>query len=104
MLEFTDCDPVYPELVTNTVIPDKYICGRNFQAVKEHLKQHTRVLITGPKGIGKSVCLVANWQVFTKENKDVILLGIDTIRQFKLYPVRKYLLSLQFSEKSFKNM
>ena len=72
----------YAKVATNAVIPKRYVCGRNYYLVKQHLVNNSRLLLTGPKGVGKSTCLLVYWEMFVNLNKKAILLGVDTMQKF----------------------
>ena len=96
ILEFTSgFNRIYAELATNSALPEKYIQGRNYQKVKEFLQCNRKLKFTGPKGVGKSVCLLAYWQKFIKDGKKAILMGINTIKNFNENDsIKRYLQSL----------
>ena len=63
--------------------------------VEENLKTHKKVMFTGPKGVGKTACLLAYWQKFVSLKKKVILLCPSTIKMFfENHAIQCYLKSL----------
>ena len=91
----THFNTAYAELVADTVVPEKYIRGRNYQKVEECLLNKTKVMFTGPKGVGKTACLLAYWQQYINARQKVILLGVNTIKKFSTnFHIRSYLESL----------
>jgi len=96
-MNISKCNGSYGVLVINAAFPPKYICGRNFYHVEEILGMKTQVIFTGPKGIGKTICLLAFWVQYTVEKKKNIFLGVNTIKMFNGYAVNHYLQSLGIS-------
>ena len=93
----------YAELATNAVIPKRYVCGRNYYLVKQHLVNNSRLLLTSPKRVGKSTCLLVCWEM-CQLNKKAILLGVDTMQKFGDYTVREYLKTLSLTFLQMKNL
>ena len=89
-------DRGYAQTAINMYIPDRYIQGYNYQMVEEELNNNKeKLMFTGPKGVGKSACLVALWHKYIKDNKKVILIGINTIKMFfQNHKIQCYLQSL----------
>ena len=90
-------DRGYAQTAINMYIPDRYIQGYNYQMVEEQLNNNKeKLMFTGPKGVGKSACLVALWHKYIKDNKKVILIGINTIKMFfQNHKIQCYLQSLK---------
>ena len=44
--------------------------------------EQNKGVFTGPKGVGKTACLLAYWQQYINARQKVILLGANTIRSF----------------------
>ena len=85
----------YAKAILDTSIPEIYMAGRNHQMVEENLKTHKKVMFTGPKGVGKTACLLAYWQKFVSLKKKVILLCPSTIKMFfENHAIQCYLKSL----------
>ena len=61
-VNLTDYERRYVELATYAAMPKRYICGRNYHQVNEHLKICKRLLFRGPKGVGKTTCLLVCWK------------------------------------------
>ena len=94
VVTLTGCNTAYVQLITNMVIPNNYICGRNFQGVKDCLESKN----TNHRPKRMQICVIG---------KRLLKISVETIRQFELFPVQEYLQSLDdsnFSEKCFKNV
>ena len=103
---FAGFDTAYAEAAINMFVPGKYIQGYNYMMVEKHLNSDKKkIIFTGPKGVGKSVCLVAYWHKFIKGGKKVILIGVNTIKMFfENHKIQHYLQSLKdFTTSDFKD-
>ena len=78
----------YAVMVIDGAIPQYYVCGKNFHKVAERLKEKTQVLFKGPKGVGKTICLLAHWAQYIAQGKKTILLGVNTIIKFNDFTVK----------------
>ena len=81
----------YAVMVIDGAIPQYYVCGKNFHKIAERLKEKTQVLFKGPKGVGKTICLLAHWAQYIAQGKKTILLGVNTIIKFNDFTVKSYL-------------
>lgn len=85
----------YVQVAIGTVMPKRYIEGRNYQKVDESLKRHKKLKFTGPKWVSKSSCLLAYWYKYMEAKQKVILLGVNTIKLFAQYQtIQHYLETL----------
>ena len=70
------------------------MCGKNYQAVNESLPSNPK-LAFNPKGVGKTICLLALWQEYIQSSTNAILLGVRTITDYlSCYHTNNYLKSL----------
>ena len=53
----------YVQVAIDTVMPKRYIQGRNYQ---RKFKGHKKLMFTGPIGVGKSACLLVYWYNYIK--------------------------------------
>ena len=68
---------------------------KNYQAVKESLPSNPKLVFNGPKGVGKTICLLALWQEYIQSSTNAILLGVHTIKDYlSCYHTNNYLKSL----------
>ena len=71
------------------------MCGKNYQAVKESLPSNPKLVFNGPKGVGKTICLLALWQEYIQSSTNAIFLGVHTIKDYlSCYHTNNYLKSL----------
>ena len=49
----------YGSLATDTTILEEFICTSNYNEVLQHVKEHKKVALCGPKGVGKTTCLLS---------------------------------------------
>ena len=85
----------YAKAAMDSDIPENYIQGSNYQMVEENLKIHKKLKFTGPKGVGKTACLLAYWQKYVSMGIKVILLCANTIKMyFENHAIQCYLESL----------
>ena len=86
----------HAKAVTGTVISKNFICGKNYQVVKENLRAdaNAKLMFTGLKGVGKTICLLALWQEYIQSSVRAILLSVDTIKFLRSHITKSYLESL----------
>ena len=69
-------------VLDSTHIPKFYLIGCNYRLVNDYVENNVSdftVAINGPKGVGKSLCLLALYHQH-KHTTEALLLGVNTIK------------------------
>ena len=78
------------------VTPDQYIQGYNYDMVQKHLNDNNKIKIYWAQRGRKSTCLVAYWHKYIKNDKEVVLIGVNTIKKFyEDHTIQDYLQSFK---------
>lgn len=71
-------------------IPKEYICTNSYQNVLNTLNLHDKVALYGPKGVGKSCCLLAIWVTLLKEEVPCVYTTVSAIQSWERASVQNY--------------